>query len=406
MTRADCRNWLASILILAAPSAGADGISPENWDITGEIELEATGYFEEPQFTGQDRDSGSVAGRATFEADWLDGDLQIRITPFLRYDSADDRRTHGDLREAKVDYTSGNWSLTFGADTVFWGTTEVVHLVDIINQTDLVENLDDEDRLGQPMIRVAYLSDIGEFSAFALPYFRERTFPGVSGRLRFNPPVNTAQPIFETEAEEFTPSFAVRYSGVIGDVDLGISAFHGLSRDPSFFFDGQSLRPVYSRINQFGVDAQYTTDATLWKFEGIFRDGQRDATGRRNNFVAVTGGLEHTLFGVFGTNMDLGLIGEFAYDDRGEDALTTFQNDAIFGTRLAFNDPQDTAFLLTSSIDVAAGAVALRLEGETRLTDSLKLEIESQGFVNQDKSSFAGSFADDSFFRARLRWFF
>lgn len=404
--RAAAGQTLLALVLLAPGLARSEGVAPEFWEFFGEIELEATGFFEEPQFTGQDRDAFSIAGKATLAAEWLDGDLEFRFTPFLRLDSADDRRTHGDIRELKIDYATGDWSFTFGADTVFWGKTEVVHLVDIINQTDLVENLDDEDRLGQPMLKIAYLSDIGEISAYALPYFRERTFPGVSGRLRLNPPVNTARPIYETGAEEWTPSFAVRYSGVIGNIDLGISGFHGLSRDPSFFFDGQSLRPVYSRINQGGIDAQYTSDATLWKFEGIFRDGQRDARGRRDNFVALTGGFEHTLFGVLGSNADLGLIAEYAWDERGDNALTTFQNDAIFGLRLALNDPQDTALLLTSSVDVTDGALSFRLEAETRLTDDLSLEVESQGFVNQDKTTAAGAFADDSFFRASLRWFF
>ncbi|MEM7505757.1 MAG: hypothetical protein AAF415_03345 [Pseudomonadota bacterium] len=406
LIKAAYRSWLASALILAAIPAASEGVAPEYWEFFGEAELEATGFFEEPQFLGQDRDAFSVAGQFTLLAEWLDGDLEFRFTPFARWDNADDRRTHADVRELKVDYATGDWSFTFGADTVFWGKTEVVHLVDIINQTDQVENIDDEDRLGQPMLRVAYLTDIGEFSAFALPFFRERPFPGVSGRLRFATPVNTAQPIFETDAEEWTPSFAVRYSGVIGNLDLGISGFHGLSRDPSFFFDGVSLRPVYSRINQAGIDAQYTSGATLWKFEGIFRDGQRNALGRFDNFVSFTGGFEHTLFGVFDSTADLGLITEYAFDERGQNALTAFQNDLILGTRLALNDAEDTAFLLTSAFDMNDGAVALRLEGETRLSDNLKLELEGQGFVNQNKASFVGSFADDSFFRARLRWFF
>ena len=406
MTKAGCRNCLASALILAALPAAAVELTPEYWEFTGEIELEGTGFFEDPQFVGQDRDTASIAGEATLLAEWLDGDLIFRLTPFARYDSADDRRTHADVREFKFDYVVDDWSFTLGADTVFWGKTEVVHLVDIINQTDAVEDIDDEDRLGQPMLRVGYLSDYGEISAFVLPFFRERTFPGVSGRLRFSPPVNTAMPIFETDAEEWTTSYALRYSAAFGDVDFGLSAFHGLSRDPSFRFDGEFLQPVYSRITQAGIDLQYTSDATLWKFESIFREGQRDATDTTNNFWAATGGFEHTFFGVLESNADIGLIGEYAFDDRGDDALTAFQNDAIAGARLTLNDPQDTAVLLTSSVDVEDGSVSLRLEAERRIGDDLKVEIEAVGLVNQDETSFAGSFADDSFVRAKLRWFF
>ena len=147
-------------------------------------------------------------------------------------------RTHADIRELKVDYISGPWSATFGVDTVFWGKTEAVHLVDIINQTDQVEDLDDEDRLGQPLVRVAYLADAGEFSAFILPYFRERTFPGEDGRLRTSLPIDTDRAIYDTSAEEWTPAAALRFAGVFGDVDFGVSGFYGLGRDPAFVFQG------------------------------------------------------------------------------------------------------------------------------------------------------------------------
>ncbi|MEM7743400.1 MAG: hypothetical protein AAF409_06780 [Pseudomonadota bacterium] len=397
---------LAAATLVTVP-AWAEGLAPTAWEVFGEVELEGTFFFRDPQFQGQDRDGLSVAGKTTLLLEWLDGDATFKLTPFARYDIVDDRRTHWDIREAKLDYQTGDWSFTVGADTIFWGKTEVQHLVDIINQTDAVEDLDDEDRLGQPLLRVGYLSPVGEFSAFYMPYFRERTFPGTSGRLRSNPPVNTALPLYDTDAEEWTPSFALRYSGVFGDVDLGLSAFHGLGRDPAFFFDPALgvVRPFYELITQTGLDIQYTTEATLWKGEAIWRGGQRNAQFREENFVALTGGLEHTLFGVF-DDADLGLIFEYAWDSRGDDALTPFQNDAIGGLRLALNDPQDTAILLTAAVDVEDASTTLRLEADRRIAEDWTIAVEGQAFLGQDRSTAAGAFADDSFVRVKLTYFF
>ncbi|MBY8975457.1 hypothetical protein KHP62_06550 [Rhodobacteraceae bacterium NNCM2] len=392
-------------LLAALPAQGAD-VEPEHLEFYGNLEVEGTGFFDAPQFSQQVRDDASVAGTVTVLAEWLDGDLRFRLTPFARLDSADDKRTHADLREAKIDYTPGRWSFTIGADKVFWGKTEVVHLVNIINQTDLVESRVDLEYLGQPLVKAAYLSDIGEFSAFAMPYFRERTFPGAAGRLRFSTPVDTDEPIYETDAEEWTPSFAVRYSGVIGDVDLGLSAFHGLSRDPSFVFDGPRLLPVYSPINQGGLDVQYTSGATLWKFESIYRTGQRNLSGVLENYFAATGGLEHTLYGIFGSDADLGLIGEYAYDQRGEQALNAFDNDIILGTRLTLNDTQNTAMLFTSAFDADDGAVGLRFEADRRIGENFKVAIEAQAFLNTDGNPVQRDFAKDSYIRTKLLWFF
>ena len=293
-----------------------------------------------------------------------------------------------------------------GLDTVFWGKTEAVHLVDIINQTDGVEDLDDEDRLGQPMVKVAYLSDVGEFSVYYLPYFRERTFAGPEGRLRVNPAINTDGVVYDTSTEEWTPSFAARFTGTFEDVDLGVSAFHGIGRDPAFFFDGTSLRPFYERITQVGIDAQYTSDATLWKAEGIYRWGQRNAAFVEEDFLALTGGVEHTLYSVFETNADLGLIAEYAWDSRGDDALTVFENDLIVGTRLALNDEADTSALFTAAVDMDDGAVGLRLEAERRIAEDWKLGLEGQAFLNGPSTGPGSSFNDDHYVRVKLTWFF
>ncbi len=403
--------WLWFALTLAATPAGAGDwwppeYTPEYVEVFGEVEFEGTGFFEAPQFAGQNRHGVSLAGKVTLLAEWADGDVAFRFTPFARVDAQDDRRTHWDIRELKLDVVEGDWSFTIGADTLFWGKTEAVHLVDIINQTDAVEGIDDEDRLGQPMLKVARITGIGEFSAFLLPYFRERTFPGEDGRLRFGLPVATSRPVYDTDAEEWTTSFALRYAGVIGDVDLGLSAFHGLGRDPAFLFDGKRLRPFYERITQAGFDVQYTSGATLWKAEGIYRWGQRNADFVEEDFGALTGGLEHTLFGIIETNADLGLILEYAWDSRGDDALNAFQNDLILGTRLALNDTEDTSVLVTGAIDTTDGGIALRLEAERRISERWKAQIESVGFINHDKSSPAGAFADDSFVRLKLTYFF
>ncbi|MEM7684214.1 MAG: hypothetical protein AAF293_05280 [Pseudomonadota bacterium] len=391
-----------------AQSVAAEALGADYFEIFGEVELEATGFFSNPQFAGQDRDDFSIAAEPTVLVEWLDGDVVFRFTPFARFSSQDSRRTHADVRELKVDGTFGDFSFTFGADTVFWGKTEVVHLVDIINQTDQVEAIDDEARLGQPMIRLGYLTEFGELSAFYMPYFRERTFPGESGRLRSNPAVDTESPIYDAdaEAEEFTPSFALRFAGSFGDIDLGVSGFHGLGRDPAFVPSATGLQPFYEIINQVGIDAQYTWEATLFKFEGIWREGQRNLAFEEENFVAATGGFEHTLFGVADTNADLGIIAEYAWDSRGNDSLSAFQDDLIGGFRLALNDEEDTTLLLTGSIDTNDASMTTRLEAETRIGENWKLLAEGQGFFNSGSGINKSPLADDSFLRVKLKYFF
>ncbi len=417
---------IMALALMSAPvHAGGELLGADFAELRGEASVETILFPEDPLFAGQEHNSLSFAIEPTGTLEWngvegLGGaDVTATLRPFLRIDTRDGERTHFDLREAKVDLRFGDTDVTIGSDIVFWGKTEVDQLVDVVNQVDGVEGTDGEDKLGQPMVAVRRIVEVGDFSgqasAFYFPYFRERTFLGEESRLRPALVVDGDDARYESGAEEWTPSFAARLAGFYGDFDVGIHAFHGLSRDPAFevngvaFTDGQpvptSLRPVYGRISQIGFDGQYTSGATLWKAEAIGRLDQRNLAFEKEDYAAVIAGLEHTLYGIAETNADLGLIAEYAYDSRGSRALTPFENDLVLGARLALNDAQDTSALFTAAVDTETAETVLRLEGERRLGDSFKLEIVGQAFLNTDDSSFLNDLRDDHSLRITLSAF-
>ena len=85
-------------------------------------------------------------------------------------------------------------------DRVFWGVTESQHLVDIINQTDLVEHPNKESKLGQPMAHLTFSAEWGILEFFALTYHRARTYPGRHGRLRSAIPIDEEHVSYESAA--------------------------------------------------------------------------------------------------------------------------------------------------------------------------------------------------------------
>ncbi|MBW1792216.1 MAG: hypothetical protein JRJ14_08175, partial [Deltaproteobacteria bacterium] len=120
-------------------------------EFTGDIALEGRAFLASPAYPEQRHHSASFAVNAEVYHELSSGSSFI-FKPFFRVDSADSERTHGDIREANFLYLADTWEMTVGIGKVFWGATEFVHLVDIINQTDLVEALDGEEKLGQPMV--------------------------------------------------------------------------------------------------------------------------------------------------------------------------------------------------------------------------------------------------------------
>ena len=112
------------------------------------------------------------------------------------------------------------------------------------------------------------------------------------------------------------------------------------------------------------------------------------------------------MFGIADTNADLGIIAEYAWDSRGNDSLSVFQDDLIGGVRLALNDEDDTSMLLTGSVDTNDGSMTARLEAETRLGENWKISAEGQGFFNAGSGVNKSPLADDSFLRLKLKYFF
>ncbi len=394
-----------TMMIVTALVLGAGSVQASEVRFSGSLGGEMRTFVEQPQFPNQlEHAQPSLSITPEVAYDTPSGAHQFRLAPFLRLDSRDDQRTHVDIREAFWRYVGQDWEVLLGVNKVFWGVTESRHLVNIINQIDFVEDIDEEDHLGQPMLNLATQREWGRLDLFTLPRFRERTFPGEIGRLRFRLPVDTDAPEFESSMKEWHVDHALRYSHYIGDWDVGAYVFYGTGREPRFVpnANGTRLTPFYDLITQGGLDVQYTHGPWLWKFEGIVRDGQG------STFGAAVAGVEYTLFQVFDTAADLGLLFEYLYDGRDpqEAPVTFFEDDLFFGTRLAFNDIHDTAVLVGGIIDREDQSTALFVEAERRLGQQWKLELESRAFVNAGRTNPLSGFRQDSFITVRLSFGF
>jgi hypothetical protein len=374
------------------------------WDFTGFVGVDSQAFWQDGRYPNQDNDYDlSLLLQPEFYWRSQDGSQRVSVVGFARADLQDNERSHGDLRQAYWAFESDNWDITVGINKVFWGVTESRHLVDVINQTDLVEDVDQEDKLGQPMINLNLQRDYGRFELYALPWFRERTFPGVDGRFRPALPIDDNSPIYESSAEESHLDFAIRYSHYIGDVDIGAHLFEGTTREPYFVVapEGDRLLPAYDQMTQVGVDLQYTRDAWLWKFESIARDTRSDS------FLAAVGGFEHTFYGVRNSAADIGVLLEYNYDGRDTHAAPTpFDNDVFVGTRLALNDASDTSVLAGMVIDTSTQELFFNVEAERRFGDNLSAELRVRAFGNSEPNEALYAFERDDYVQLRLSWYY
>lgn len=367
-----------------------------------EINAELKYYIEEASFSNQEDFFPSIAFQPEYNLEWNKGYESINFKGFFRLDK-DKERTHADIRELYYQKVKNKWELNIGLKKVFWGVTESNHLVDIINQTDNIESFDGEQKLGQPMVQFVWSTDnIGNFDFFYLPYHRKGTFTGKKGRLRFPSTINKSDITYESDAKEWYQDFAVRWSHSFSIIDIGISHFYGTGRELLFNFDQQgNSNAFYPIINQSGIDLQITHDAFLWKVESIIK------TNSFQDVFAYTAGLEYTFSNVKNSGIDLSLLGEYLYDDRAEVALNSLQNDAFFGMRVAFNDTQNTSFLIGTIKDLKNSSQIFSVEASRRISDSFKIELEGRFFSNIDNDELIlTNFRNDSFISVNLFKYF
>ena len=172
------------------------------------------------------------------------------------------------------------------------------------------------------------------------------------------------------------------------------------------------VTPLYEIINQTSIDLQAIYGSWLLKLEALTRSGQ----GERINSAAA--GFEYTFVGVNESALDVGIIAEYLYDDRGDKikpskvlsgkafTLSPFQKDLVLGARLTLNDAQSSELLASVIIDLDGGGESYNLEASRRLGDSWKLSIEARGVSGAPDNTTQASFSDDTRVRTELAWYF
>lgn len=370
--------WLG---LLVSPLAGA-------WQVDSEAGIELLAFAREGA-QSQTQEGASLRLQTRLFHDWNDGRERLSVQPFLRLDSQDRARTHADVREALWTHAGGTLEWRAGVGRVFWGVTEGTHLVDVINQTDLVEDPDGEDKLGQPLVAASVARGAHVVDVYLLAGFRERRYPGEDGRFRLPWVVDDGLTEWESGCGASRIDGALRWLWNEGPWWLAASGFSGTSREPvlqavvdparlvmspsgpAFMPDDEPvLKAVYPLMEQWGVEVQYTRGDWLWKLEGI----ERHVSGAV--YRAVDAGLEYTQVGVAGSAVDVGWLLEVLHDSRGDKATSPFASDVLLGWRIAGNDAAASQALLYAIVDHDSREALWSLEASTRLRDWLTLSLQ------------------------------
>ena len=370
-----------AILILCGMSSHAFAVFEplfEGGEWTADLGFEYR-YYKDPGEFGQSQNALALRLGAEYYTAWNDDLDTFTFVPYALLDQHDSERTHFDIREMLWVHVGDDWELRSGITRVFWGKTEFINLVDVINQQDLVDG--DDEKLGQPMVNLSLVHDWGIFDFYLLLGFRERTFPGPDGRLRTPIVVDTDNAQYSSDTSQSDIDFGVRWQRPINDyVEMAFSIFSGVNREPWYSvnlidflgdLDDVRLIPNYHHMDQLGLELEYIYEGWAVKFEGIA------VTSEREDYWAAVTGVEYAFYGVFGTNADITLITEFMYDSRDDQTPGYLEHDVGIGGRFSFNDEYDSSMLAGFLWDPDTEEKLVSVEFERRLYNSFLLEIQA-----------------------------
>ncbi|MEM7098390.1 MAG: hypothetical protein AAF541_09055 [Pseudomonadota bacterium] len=377
MTRRNARklaSFAGSVLALVATTQSAHA----DWDLSTGLEHR---YFP------RDRTALNAVDNATSVVALLKGyqsygpDSGLTLELFGRHSFDDSSRSHRDVRELWFHRGDHSLEIGIGVTQEFWGVTESHHLVNVLNQVDVLEDLDGEDYLGQPMVKILKRFGSSSLGAYVLPYFRPREFHDAGERL--GTPFEVLNQQYESGAEEWHTDYAVRWFAQMEYLDLGVAYFSGTDREPVMTALDAGITPIYHQIEQVTMDAQVTVDRWLFKAELLRK------TGYGAPIFAYVAGFEYTWYQLTQQQADVGLVVEHLYDDRPDlgTPQSVFDDDWFIGARLTLNNTADTNLLVGVYLDRERSERIFRMEFSHRITDGWSLDLQATTFRSRESGT-------------------
>ncbi|MCA9664748.1 MAG: hypothetical protein KC503_04140 [Myxococcales bacterium] len=364
-------------------------------DYRGSMAADGRAFFRKAKYAAQEQGSSvSLVAEPEFYLQSKSERHLLTLRPFLRLDPIDQQRSHWDIRRADYVASVGDWVFGAGAGIFSWRVLSGVGVVDIINQIDFVEDASGNQKLGQPYARIAWQPGAWSFEIMALPVFRQPTFPGEKGRLRFAALVDTDSALYETRLGRWQPSFAARVAVNAGGFDIGLGLFSGVSRQPRLIaqITDERVVPAYDLTHQASLDVSWTIGPVVLKAEGFGRLWSRDL----RFYGGAGGGIEYNFFDIAGSGVNLALLGEYYYDSRPADApLTFFKNDAFLGTRLTLPDSGGTRFIVGAVTDVRDLRTYIRGQASRRFGNHFRVIVQVNAYVGKRDGLEGGLLRDD-----------
>jgi hypothetical protein len=323
--------------------------------------------------------------------------FEEKVRGYGRADHYDRRRSTVVLEEAWLQLRRGRLRLRLGADLINWTATEAFHPADVINARNLDSDLENLEKVGEPMAALQLgLIEGMTASLMFMPVRMKTLFPSPRSRLAFLPGVDLGQRRLMVDRHGhytdvyFGPQAAFRVQQVVGGADLSAFVLEQVDRlQPLVGLDvarGVPV-PVFLTVRQAGGTYQHVLGPVIAKVEAAYRWFRQPSEAppllidplpdRDHGTVAV--GLEYGFPHAGGGESTFILEGQavLGVTEPVRRQLSPFQRDVFAGYRVALNDEDSKELVVGGILDLErpADEYLLSLAYQQRLGETFSLRL-------------------------------
>ncbi len=327
-----------------------------DWTSKGELALETRAFRDDNDARTVDRALGMMGRlevRATHEV------FETKGRAYGRLDREDRQRTVLLAEEIWAQVRAGGWlRLRAGVDVINWTATEAFHPADILNARNLDSDLENFEKVGEPMAEIQIRPFDGTtLDVFLMPYFTSPVFTSPASRVGFAPPgydIRGWRRLLDRDGrltnDRFGPQAAAQIRQVLGSADITLHVVSHMDRSqPLLVVDPMTFQPMllYQSVTQVGGTFQQVLGPVIAKVEWAARwfvspAAETSLAGvvpdRDHGIVAA--GLEYGIVHGGGSESTFLLEGQtvLGVDRALARVLSPFSRDVLFGWRFASND--------------------------------------------------------------------
>jgi len=319
--------------------------------------------------------------------------LKEKLRLLGRVDRQDSERRHFIVEEAWVDIKGYPLRIRAGSQMLNWTATEAFHPADIINSRNLDSNIENQEKIGEPMISMTLKFEGGNLTAYYMPIYITPINTSPSSRLSiFDPGTQTDRLVRigidgEEDKDEFGHQWALKYSRTIDQTDFSLYGVEHLDRhQPTAVIDPSNLKvvPIYQYVVQFGTTVTHIVDSVILKMEYAHRiyPSPKNKTYflqsiEKKDFSQLALGLEYGWSNKNFTETTLLIEAQTILGLRKTKRASTsfFQRDMLLGLRHAFNDDMGKELFFSIIFDIERSKEYLfNLSYSQRLSDTISIK--------------------------------